>query len=289
MKRILMVADVVNWAWGIKSRYIKKYLSDEFFIDICYLNKDKKFDLIYDLYFSFSPYLLDRIKETRLRKVTGLTGGTCYRSFFRGRDLRNKFMALHANNKIFFELVKEHHNVVYYIPNGVDTTLFKPINKTVKNSKFRIGYVGKIRKSKGFEEYIKPATDLCKGTLLVTNTSYSGNALPHKEMPNFYKNIDVYMVASDEEGTPNPALEAAACGKPIISTPVGNMPEFIEDGINGFLIDRHIKNFVEKIKILQNDPELLKKMGKSSRKRAESWDWKIQSENYRKMFRELLK
>ena len=58
------------------------------------------------------------------------------------------------------------------------------------------------------------------------------------EMVEFYHSLDVYVCASRSEGTPNPCLEAAACGLPVITTAVGNMPELIRDGHNGFLVER---------------------------------------------------
>ncbi|MEO8601389.1 MAG: glycosyltransferase [bacterium] len=39
------------------------------------------------------------------------------------------------------------------------------------------------------------------------------------------------------EGTPNPALEAAACGCTVVSTPVGTLPELIRDAANGYLVE----------------------------------------------------
>jgi glycosyltransferase involved in cell wall biosynthesis len=109
-------------------------------------------------------------------------------------------------------------------------------------------------------------------------------------MPQFYQNIDVFIVASTTDGTPNGALEAAACGRPIISNHIGNMPEFIKDGYNGFLINGlDIGKYVEKIKILESDRKLLIEMGKNARKTVESgWTWKIQAENYRKMFQNII-
>ena len=41
------------------------------------------------------------------------------------------------------------------------------------------------------------------------------------DMPEWYSHIDVLICASESEGTPNPVLEALACGVPVISTHVG--------------------------------------------------------------------
>ena len=49
-------------------------------------------------------------------------------------------------------------------------------------------------------------------------------------MAAWYDTGTVYVVASQFEGTPNPALEAASAGCVVVSTPVGNMPELIRDG-----------------------------------------------------------
>ena len=114
------------------------------------------------------------------------------------------------------------------------------------------------------------------------------NKIPHSEMYKIYQDMDVFLIASLEDGTPNPGLEAAACGRPIISNRIGNMPELIEDGVNGFLVERKIEAYVEKIQWLQNNRDKMIVMGQKAREAIEKqWTWKIQAENYRKMFREI--
>jgi len=86
-------------------------------------------------------------------------------------------------------------------------------------------------------------------------------------------------------------LEAAACGRPIISNPIGNMPEFIQDGYNGFLLpDRNVDWYVEKIIWLRDHRDKMIEMGLNARKTIEEgWTWRIMAENYRTMFRGVLK
>jgi glycosyltransferase involved in cell wall biosynthesis len=140
---------------------------------------------------------------------------------------------------------------------------------------------------KGQKDFIYPAVKKA-GANFISNVKNWSERKPHKDMWEIYQNMDCFIVASTEDGTPNPALEAAACGRPIISNRIGNMPEFIRDGYNGFLVDKNINAYVEKITYLKNNRDKLIEMGNNARKTVEEgWTWKIQSYNYRNMFREI--
>ena len=105
-------------------------------------------------------------------------------------------------------------------------------------------------------------------------------------MADIYNQMDVFIVASEEDGTPNPALEAAACGRPIISNRIGNMPEFIKDGYNGFIVGLNIDEYIDKLNYFKNNRDKMIEMGKNARKTVEeNWTWKKQAENYRTMFK----
>ncbi|HEX7830870.1 MAG TPA: glycosyltransferase family 4 protein, partial [Thermoanaerobaculia bacterium] len=107
-------------------------------------------------------------------------------------------------------------------------------------------------------------------------------------MREFYQSLDVYVCASRSEGTPNPCLEAAASGVPVLTTPVGNMPEFIRDGENGLFVTRDVDDIAAKLRALRDDPELRARMGRAARVTAEAWDWRHQAPHYAEMFRAVL-
>jgi glycosyltransferase involved in cell wall biosynthesis len=52
-----------------------------------------------------------------------------------------------------------------------------------------------------------------------------------------YQAADMFLLTSDYEGTPNVLLEAMSCGLPVIATRVGGVPEVVEDGVSGYLIE----------------------------------------------------
>jgi len=76
---------------------------------------------------------------------------------------------------------------------------------------------------------------------------------------------------SDFEGGPNVVLEAMACGRAVVATDVGSIPDFVDDGKTGFVVRRgDDAALVERMKILITNAELCQKMGELGRAKAES-------------------
>jgi glycosyltransferase involved in cell wall biosynthesis len=75
----------------------------------------------------------------------------------------------------------------------------------------------------------------------------------------------------------------------VITTRVGNMPELIRDGENGFFVERDIADIAEKLGRLRDDPELRDRLGRAARAAiVESWDWQRQAARYDAMLRAVL-
>jgi glycosyltransferase involved in cell wall biosynthesis len=108
------------------------------------------------------------------------------------------------------------------------------------------------------------------------------------EMREFYQSLHGYVCASRSEGTPNPCLEAAACGLPILTTQVGNMPEFLRDAENGLFVTRNSDDIAAKLRMLRDDADLRERTGRAARAAVEAWVWRRQAPHYAEMFEAVL-
>jgi glycosyltransferase involved in cell wall biosynthesis len=101
--------------------------------------------------------------------------------------------------------------------------------------------------------------------------------------------MDVFVVTSFSEGSPLPPLEAAGCGVPTVASPVGAMPEFIEDGKDGYLIESYqAEDFAEKIRFLNKNREVLSAMREACIKKAHGpWNNKQKAKAWLECFRKV--
>lgn len=204
--------------------------------------------------------------------------------------------AVSVNNLGLYEELKPYRSDIFYLPNCVDTRIFKPIKKRRKpHKKIIIGWTGNIdRKEKNFHGILKPVIKKMNKTVhfsLIRTRKGSVKKSKYRnkqEMSKYYNGIDYYLNVSSSEGTPNPCLEAAACGTPIISTSVGNMPEIIKDGFNGFFIKEHAKSIAKKISrtIIKCDDNTYKTLSRNIRNTIlDSWSIESRSELIVKFFK----
>jgi len=92
------------------------------------------------------------------------------------------------------------------------------------------------------------------------------------------RDTNAFILPSQNEGLPNAMLEAMAWGKALIVSPVGGIPEFVTDGVEGFLVPPDdIDAIADAIRKLAENPDLRVQMGMAARKRVEPLD----IQNYR--------
>ena len=90
-----------------------------------------------------------------------------------------------------------------------------------------------------------------------------------EEKENLLQNADIFFLPSYTEGMPMSILEAMGYGLPIVTTNVGGIPQLVENGKNGYMIDPgKIDDFAKVILELIGNDELSYCMGKESIEKA---------------------
>ena len=86
------------------------------------------------------------------------------------------------------------------------------------------------------------------------------------EREGLFARAAVYCLPSKNEGLPMSVLEAMARGIPTVATPVGGVPQVIEDGVSGFLVDvDDVDALSDRLNILLDKPGLRENVGAASR------------------------
>lgn len=89
----------------------------------------------------------------------------------------------------------------------------------------------------------------------------------HKEdIAQLWQETHIAVLPSYREGLPKSLLEAAACGRPIVTTDTSGCKEIVQDGVNGFFVPvRDVKTLANAVEKLILDPALRKRMGQAGR------------------------
>lgn len=91
-----------------------------------------------------------------------------------------------------------------------------------------------------------------------------------RDVPSLLDALDVAVLSSDYEGSPLSVMEYMAAGKPVVSTRVGGVPELVEDGVHGLLVEpRDPDALAAAIGRLLRDPSEARRLGKQGRERQQ--------------------
>ncbi|MEM2459536.1 MAG: glycosyltransferase family 4 protein, partial [Candidatus Bathyarchaeia archaeon] len=207
--------------------------------------------------------------------------------------------------------------------NGVDLEKFKPANDKVaikrrlgfKEDELLILYVGRLYSRKGLPTLIssipyvvrkirnvrflisgkglRDEEQRLKGYVkkfkVESNVCFLGY-YPDEMLPRLYQAADIFVFPSIYENMPFAVLEALASGLPVITTKVGGIPEIIDDGENGFLIEPfNARKLAERLLYLVENPTVAYEMGAAGRKTVEErFNWNKIIKQITAVYREVL-
>jgi D-inositol-3-phosphate glycosyltransferase len=215
---------------------------------------------------------------------------------------------------------------VFVVPPGVDLTTFRPLDRA--EARLTIGYgddgplllfVGRLERLKG--------VDIALGALALLNDrehpdlrmlvigedSRDGDesekerlkaraselgvrdridflgSVVHHELPHFYSAADVCVMPSYSESFGLVALEAQACGCPVVASDVPGLRSVVRDDVSGYLIDGNDPAaYAERIGRLLADPDKAQQMGRRGSLLAQRFSWVRTADSLEKLFDELV-
>jgi phosphatidylinositol alpha-1,6-mannosyltransferase len=97
------------------------------------------------------------------------------------------------------------------------------------------------------------------------------------QLPLFYSAADAFALPRLSRVTPRVLFEAMACQKPVVTSAIGGIVDFVEDRLTGFLVDpRDPETLAERIGQLLADRDLALRMGRAARQYAcRNLDWDL--------------
>jgi glycosyltransferase involved in cell wall biosynthesis len=151
---------------------------------------------------------------------------------------------------------------VLTIHNGTDFSLFRDASPTLRKElgieeRILVGSVGRLEEQKGFEYFLRAAREVLlefpktlfvvvgEGSLrskleaLILESDLATSVLlvgQRNDMPGVYASLDLFVLASIDEGMPMTILEALALGKPVIATAVGAVEKLVIPEQTGLLV-----------------------------------------------------
>jgi D-inositol-3-phosphate glycosyltransferase len=212
---------------------------------------------------------------------------------------------------------------VSVIPCGVDINLFRPIDREIardhtnldKHRRYLL-YVGRVEPLKGIDLLIEgmlrlrshydaqllilggnKSVDEQREKLLTRvrhlglgkNVQFLG-PMPQEVLPDYYCAADVCLVPSYYESFSLVALEAMACGSPVVATRVGGLQSVVQDGRTGYLVPWRCSDpFVDRVEILLLNESLRQAMGRAGRALAITNGWQVVGQRVTELYAQILR
>ena len=195
---------------------------------------------------------------------------------------------------------------IQIVPCGVDLSMFRPLD--VENARRRLGlngervilFVGRIEPLKGVDLLVDATAAMeSRDSLkvLIVGGDLAGDPqierlqgqaremgmegvmafvgkVEQSLLPIYYSAANVCVVPSYYESFGLVALEAMACGTPVVASRVGGLPTVIQHGRTGYLMPWHCPEpLADSLEVILSSTPLQRSMGLAARRRAEGMGW----------------
>ena len=233
--------------------------------------------------------------------------------------------AILANARAEADQLVDHYHAdperIEIVPPGVDHAFFSPGDKGGARRALGLGdhpvlvFVGRVQPLKGIDVAVRALAALERpdAVLLVIGGASGANgddevrrlhdlvddlgvrsqvrfipAQPHHALSTYYRAADVCLVPSRAESFGLVALEAAACGVPVVAAAVGGLRTLVEHGETGFLIDsRDPVVYAKHIETILASPSYAHMLSRNAAQLASGYTWSITAARLRRLYGDL--
>lgn len=202
--------------------------------------------------------------------------------------------------------------MVTTISHGVDIDRYRPHNErhsAVSEDRLTLLFVGRLITRKGVDLAIQSiaTTDNPNVELLIAGSGRLENQLkrlarelevvdrvrflgyvPDEELPVLYSSADLTLFTSVYEGFGLVLLESLASGTPVIGPSVGGIPDTLEDGTTGYIVNRDPTSIAAKVDFLAENPQKLYEMSDAARTAATDRSWNRVVEDVEEVYRDVV-
>ena len=215
------------------------------------------------------------------------------------------------------------------VPPGVDHTLFSPRDRAAARERLHLTgvrlvlFVGRLQPHKGPDVAVRALAEALArdpvGTgdvvlAVVGGPSGTGHGeevvrlmelasalgvgervmlfppQPQSRLADFYAAAEVVLVPSRSESFGLVALEAQACGTPVVAAAVGGLRFVVQDGVGGYLVEGHDPgDHADRLLRVLRDPVEAARMGRDGAHQARRFTWDVTADEVLGVYRELLR
>ncbi len=188
---------------------------------------------------------------------------------------------------------------LHVVPNAIHVADFTPAQPADDAAPLRMVFVGMLSARKGLDELCTALVTLRREGVafhvdIVGGEEVIGDGARYRQLyrqaglddvqfhgllgsgaiRSFLKRAHLFVLPSRSESFGIANLEAMASGLPVVSTRTGAIPEYIEDGVHGLLVDPgDVHALTDALRRLARDAPLRQRLGTAARRRALDFDW----------------
>ena len=272
--RLLMLPNVRGWAFDDLTQQRARHIASTWDVDIQYVLEGPeidptRYDHMFNPNWGFSSY--DALFMGRY--VRGINSHKWERGPRPYHVLRRSLqgaVACLVPNQAQVRQIRPAFPPTFLVKEGIEPSVFYWIRDRASPD-LVVGWTGnQSNLMKRLETVVKPACARAGVDLRIAEVP------TRDELNLFYNDVDVVLIGSEPlyEGNPLSLFEAGACGRTVIATSVGAVPEVVQDGVTGFVVEatsdvpRTVQEFVNRLNWCKAHMEQVRQMGKLHREQV---------------------